>query len=127
MCDDILINVFVSICVCQIYMYLCIKLYIPVFVHQNGQNSRILCFTFLWRTNVFFVAHHFLWRTMQWCATELFWLGSCFTILWRTSFVFVAHQFLWRTVQWCATELLWLGSYRAVGAPQKADIAFCGA
>ena len=63
MCDDILINVLVSLCVYQIYMYLCIKLYIPVFGQQNGQNARIFCFTFLWRTNFF------LWRTMQGCTT----------------------------------------------------------
>ena len=33
---------------------------------------------------IFFVAHHFLWRTGQWCATELLWMGPAELFLWRT-------------------------------------------
>ena len=137
MCDDILINVFVSVCVCQIYMYLCIKLYIPVFVHQNGQNPRILCFTFLWRTNVFFVAHHFLWRTVPWCATELLWLGPAELFLWRTGLgapqkydISVAHVPVRHRKKFCGDDSVAhpanLGVRHRMLNPCATDTAFCG-
>ena len=53
MCDDILINVFVCLYTCQIFLYFCINLYkscIYLYLYSKTKKYRYFCFIFLWRT-----------------------------------------------------------------------------
>ena len=101
MCDDILINVFVCLYTCQIFLYFCINLYkscIYLYLYSKMEKYRYFCLIYLWRM-FFFVAHHFLWRTKKQCATECLCIGVlpsyfCGALHW------VRHKkfhFLWRT------------------------------
>ena len=83
MCGYILINMFVCLCVCQIYLYFCIKLYIPVFVQQNGKNAHIFCFTFVWRT-LFLCRTHFCGAPCRHAPQNYSAWGPAELFLWRT-------------------------------------------
>ena len=92
MCDDILINVFVCLYTCQIYLYFCINLYKSCICTAKRKNTGISVSYFCGARFLF------LWRTNKQCATEFLCCVYGDMILWCTAWV--RHRklvFLWRT------------------------------